>query len=153
MSYTGSKAQTGLGSILAINTASSGTPVYTTIGEITKLNQSGKKNNTDDVTNLESTDEEFITTIPSPGTYAFTVNRVSSDAGQAALLTAFNSGAKTLFKITMPLAPGQTTTGDTQAFTAIVEDYNDSGSIEPKKTVTVEGSLKVSGAITFTAGS
>lgn len=146
MSYTGSKAQSGSQTILAIGS----TP--TTIGEVTNLSQSGKQNATDDTTNLQSLGEEFIATLLKPGKWDVTLNRVSGDAGQLLLVAAFNAATVGPFTITLPKTPTQTTSGDKYAFTALVEELDDVSDVKPDKKVTTKASLKVSGAITFTAG-
>lgn len=151
MSYTGTQAQTGLGTVLAINTGTTGSPTWTSIGEVVDLTQSNFQNESDDATNLSSTGREFIATLLNPGTWECTINRVSSDSGQTALVSAFNGLANKQFKVTLPLNHSQTTTGDTYQFTALVEKYG--MNIKPDKKVSITCSLKVSGALTFTAGS
>jgi hypothetical protein len=145
MPYTGSKAQSGSQTTLAI--------ASTLVGEITDIGQSGKANATDDSTNLESTAEEFLATLLKPGNFKITMNRVPGDAGQAAMLSAFNTQATAAFTITLPKTSSQSTTGDKYAFNALVEEFNDLGSVRPDKKITTEAALKVSGPITFTAGS
>ena len=145
--YTGSQAQGGSQTTLSIGS----TP--TLIGEITGFTQSGKQNKTDDTTNLESTAEEFIPTLLSPGKYTINLNRVPGDAGQAALLAAFNNKTISPFVITLPKTSAQTTKGDTYSFNALVEEFNDVSDVKPDKKITSQAALKVSGPITFTAGS
>jgi hypothetical protein len=152
MPYTGSQAQSGALTVLAINTGTVQTPVYTTVGEITDLNQTGKANKTDDTTNLNSTAEEFIPTLLSPGGFNVTLNRVPGDAGQTAVLASFNGKTVVLYKITLQKSATQTTTGDSYAFSALVEEWNDLGSVKADKKIATQGKLKVSGPITFTAG-
>jgi hypothetical protein len=149
--YPGSAAQTASGTAFSINTGTVTTPVYTLIGELINPRQTGAKNNTAEVTNLQSTAEEFISTLPSPGNWEFTCNRVTGDTGQIAVLASFNNKTKVLYKLVLPLSPAQTTTGDSYVFSAIVETFAISD-IDPKKAITITGSLKVSGGTTFTAG-
>lgn len=150
MSYTTSKAPPGLGVQFQVNsTGSTYIPVY----ECTEFSQSGKTTKTVSVTNLNSTVEEFIGTISSGGTYQLTMNRISTDPGQQALAAAFNTKALTNFKIQMPLAIGQTTTGDLFSFAALVETFEDLSSVKPDGAVMTKCSLKVSAAITLTEGS
>lgn len=153
MSYTVSQAQSGDLTIFAMNTGTTGSPTWTTIGEITDLSQSGRMNKTDDVTNLQSTAEEFIATIQSPGKWNLTMNRVSGDAGQAAVLASFNAKTNKQYKITLPLSAAQTTSGDTYTFSALVEEFNDLSAVKADKKVSTVAGIKVSGAITFAAGS
>lgn len=151
MSYSGTQSQSGLGTAIAINTGTVSTPTWTTIGEVVDLTQSNYQNESDDATNLESTAREFIATLLNPGTWECTINRVSSDAGQTALVSAFNGRTNTMFKVTLPKTASQSTTGDAYSFTALVEKYG--MNIKPDKKISISASLKVSNAITFTAGS
>jgi hypothetical protein len=155
MPYTQSKAQSGNGSILNINTGTASSPTWVLVGEITDLAQSGKTNKTDDVTNLESKAEEFIPTLLSPGKWALTMNRISGDAGQTALLASFNALPPTImpYEVVLPKNASQTTTGDTFTFSALVEEFNDVGTVKADKKVSTVASLKVSGVITLTVGS
>ena len=155
MSYTNSKATSGSQSVLAINTGTVSTPAWTTIGEVVSIALSGRQNNTDDTTNFESTAEEFIPTLLKPGSYKLEMNRVSTDAGQAALAASFYAVPPTLllYKLTLPKESGQTSTGDVFQFTALVEELDDTGTLKPDKKIGMACTLKVSGAVTFTEGS
>jgi hypothetical protein len=147
LSYTGSKAQSGSQTTLAIGS----TP--TTIGEVISISQSGKSNATDETTNLQSTGEEFIATILRPGKWDITMNRVPGDAGQTALTTAFNGKTVDPYTIQLPKSSAQSSTGDKYTFSALVEEMDDLSDVSPAKKITSKVSLKVSGSITFTAGS
>jgi hypothetical protein len=153
MSYTGTHAQTALGTAIAINTGTVSTPVWTTIGEITAAPQSGRQAKTADTTNLQSLAAEFIPTLVESGMFDCTTNRVSSDAGQVAVEAAFASLKLTMFKITLPLNVSQTTAGDTLAFLALVEESNTLGEVGPDKAILYKFKLKISGLVTLTAGS
>jgi hypothetical protein len=155
MAYTSTQMQAGLGTILAINTGTPSTPTWTTIGEIKSIKQSGRVTKTDDATNLQTTgDEEFIGVIRTPGKYDVSVNRVTTDTGQAAVLSNFNSvpPVTVQFKATLLKAIGQVTTGDSYAFSAIIEECDDLETIEPTKGIQSKYGLKVSGTIVKTPG-
>lgn len=152
MPYTGSQAQSGDGTLLEINTGTTSTPVWTAVGEITDLQQSGKQNKTDDTTNLQSTAEEFIPTLLSPGKWALTLNRVAGDAGQVAVKASFDGKTLKQYRITLPQLATQATNGDRYTFTSLVEEFNDLSSVKADKKVTTQGALKVSGSIAFAAG-
>ncbi|MBB6144717.1 hypothetical protein HNQ77_002673 [Silvibacterium bohemicum] len=154
MSYTGSKAQSGRGSALSIGgvTGSTGTETFTLVGEIKTSGISGAQWGTDDVTNFQSNaDQEFITTIRNNGSLRLDGNRVSTDAGQVAVEAAFASGSKYDFKLVLPLALGQTTTGDTYTFSALVESRD--FTVDVSKAISWSVTLKVSGPVTLTTGS
>lgn len=150
MPYTASQAQSGNQAIFAIKTGSS---TFTTISEVVEFTQSGHANATADVTNLESTSEEFISTINKSSTYELTCNRVATDAGQLAVAASFTDKTVVGYKITLPMTAAQTTAGDAYAFTALVEEMDDLSSISSTKQVVTKIKLKVSGPVTFTGGS
>jgi hypothetical protein len=140
MSYTGSVAQTGSQTLFQIKVSST----FTTIGEVLSIAQSGKTNKTADVTNLQSTAEEFIPTLLSSGKYELTMNRVPADAGQAALLASFNAKTIVAYNVLMPDA-------GTYTFNALVEEFEDIDSVSPTKQLMSKAGIKVSGPITYTA--
>lgn len=146
-----SLAIAGLGATLSVgNTAS---PIsYTTIGEISTLNNSGREAGTADVTNLSSTAREFIMTLPDNGTVEFAGNLVASDAGQVALIASFNAGTRLSYKLQFPIQGTQTTIGNSWTFLAIVQSpptFN----LGIDKAITFDARLKVSGGFTVTTGS
>ena len=153
MPYTLSKAQTGAGTLVNINTGTPSTPTWTVIGEIQNFSQSGKQNATDETTNLQSTGEEFLATFFKPGKFDFTYSRVSGDTGQVALKTSFDSKTILGYQVVLPKTPTQSSTGDTYTFSALVEEMADISDIQPTKKILGKASLKVSGAITLVAGS
>jgi hypothetical protein len=145
-SYSGSKAQAARGSIISIGSS----PV--TIGEVTDVPLNRPKWDTADVTNFQSgSDSEFISTIRKPGTITFKGNRVSSDAGQAAVETAYQSGALSPFTLTLPKTPSQTMSGDKYTFSALIVGSNFDVMVTKQVEFSLE--LQISGAVTLTPGS
>ena len=142
-----SKAMSGKGTVLAIGA----TP--TPIVEVKTFQFSGGKNDTEDVSNSDSPGraKEFIVTLLDSGQLKCGGNYVGGDAGQLALRSAFQSGVLTPFNLTLPKTSTQQTTGDQFAFSAVVEESN--VDVQYDKAITWSGSLKISGVITFTAGS
>jgi hypothetical protein len=151
MSYTQSLAGIGLGTVLSINTGTTGSPTWTAVGELNKLNLSGRQAGTTDVTNFQSSAREFKPTLISSGDWDFAGNRVGGDAGQVAMEAAFVGLLLKQFKIQLPLSGAQTTAGDSFTFVALVEELN--YSVEVDKAIPVQGKLKISGILTETAGS
>lgn len=146
MTYIGSAAQSGRGSTLGIGA----TP--TLIGEIKTSSLGGSQWGTADVTNFESgISQEFITTIRNEGEFSLAGNRVSGDAGQVAVETAYGTGAVSAFTLTLPKTTTQTTSGDKYTFNAIVlsRDFD----VDVTKEISWNVKLKVSGAITLVPGS
>jgi|ERR1035441_2228550 hypothetical protein len=154
MAYTSSAAISGNGTKLNINTGTLASPTWTLVGEVTEISESGKKNMTDDTTNLESTGLEFIPTVVDSGVYKVTMNSIV-DTGQAAMSTSFYAVPPTIvqYQIVLPKKTGQSTNGDKGVFLALVEDFDDTGTIKPDKKLSVSASLKVSGATAWTPGS
>jgi hypothetical protein len=146
MAYAGSQAQSGRGSTLSIGA----TP--TLIGEVKNVPFTSGKWQTADVTNFESgNDAEFISTIRDNGTVTFDGNRVSADAGQQAVETAYDTGEIAAFSLQLPKSAAQTTKGDAYTFNALVisRDFT----VDVTKEIDWKVELKISGAVTFTAGS
>lgn len=156
MPYTGSKAAVELGSSVSIGPLASatGSPTYTAIGEINEVEFSGSKGSVVKVTNMQSTAQEKVGTIPDLGQIKITANRVSTDAGQLAMIAAFQSFGTYLFEVQEPILPalGQTTAGNLYKFAGIVSD-GPTFTLSPEKPSTVTFTIEITGAITFTAGS
>ncbi len=145
-SYTGSKAQAGRGTQLAIGSGP------TLIGEVKDLPLNRGKWDLIDVTNFESgEDSEQVVTIRKPGSVTFKGNRVSSDAGQALVEAAYQNGALTAFTLTLPKTATQVTSGDKYTFNAYVvsSDFSD----EATQAIQFSVELQISGPCTLTVGS
>lgn len=145
MTYTGSLAESGRGSLLTVG----GTP--TTVGEIKSASLSGNAWGTADVTNFQSgPDQEFILTTRNNGEFRLQGNRVSTDAGQVIVEGLYSSGLISAFAITLPKSSAQTTTGDKYTFNALVQSR--SFDVDVSKEVSWTVTLKISGAVAFVAG-
>lgn len=146
MTYTGSKAQAGRGSLFSIGA----TP--TEVGEVSSVAPSGNAWEFVDTSNFDSgVDEEFLPTMRNNGEYRIQGNRVSNDAGQLLVVAAYNSGAINSFTLTIPKNAAQTTTGDKWVFNAYVQTIT--VPVEVKNKIGFDVTLKVSGNPVFTAGS
>jgi hypothetical protein len=121
--------------------------------ELRKIALSGRETGDADTTNFSSGAREFLGTLISSGTWDIEGNRVGGDAGQLACETAFTTVPPVLkqFKIQLPKAPTQTSTGDSFTFYALIKQLN--YEVEVEKAITLRGQLKVSGVLTVTAGS
>lgn len=147
-----SKAFTGKGTVYSIGTPIT-TPVYTAVSELKTYSFSGSKNDTVDVTNSDSAGRtrEKIVTLLDPGEISISGNYVAGDAGQIAFRAALNSGLTLPHKIVLPLAPTQTTTGDTFTFLGIVSENNLDLSFD--KEVSFSAKVAITGVITYVQGS
>jgi hypothetical protein len=151
----------GIGTALSIGTLG-GTPTFTVIGGIQKITPPEPKYGTEDVTTLATTGNTRvkIKTLIDPGEYQIEGLNESADAGQIALEAAFLAssnqvnGAAYPFKLVLPinLAGGQATTGDTEAFNALVTSYSE-GEVTIDKTIPFKATLTVTGPSTYTEGS
>jgi|SRR5579884_4436444 len=146
-----SKAGIGLGTTLSIGTGTGTPETFVLVGEVKSLTQNGRTVATEDVTNMQSTAREFIPTLVDSGTWDVTGNYVGSDVGQQAMETAFSTLVNHNFKVQLPKAAGQTNTGDTFSFTALIQDLNYSIGVD--KAVSFNARLKVSGPVNRTPGS
>jgi hypothetical protein len=145
--YTGTKAQTGAGTMIAIGTAPG-----TILGEVSDLPLNRPKWATANVTNFESgKDAEYIGTVREGATVNIKGNRVSADAGQVAAETAYQAGTATPFLATLPKTAGQSVAGDTITFSAIVLSFD--LSVSPTKQVEFSMDLQVSGPSAIAVGS
>jgi hypothetical protein len=145
--YTGTKAQTGAGTELAI-----GATPGVIIGELADFPLSRPKWETADVTNFQSgKDAEYITTIRKASTLTLKGNRVGDDAGQVAVETAYQSGEPVPFLATLPKSDAQTTAGDTFTFNALVLGFD--FSITPTKQIDFSVDLQLTGNCAFAPGS
>jgi predicted secreted protein len=146
-----SRAFTGKGTVLSIGTAGA-TPVYTSVSELKTYNFSGAKNDTEDITNSDSAGRarEFLVTLLDSGEISIAGNYVASDAGQVAFKAGFNSGLILPFKLQLPVAPGQTTSGDVMTFLGLITE-NDI-SLQFDKVISFAAKIKLSGIITYVSG-
>jgi predicted secreted protein len=141
--YTGTKAQTGLGSTLSI-----GSPAVL-IGEVRSTAISASYG-TVDVSNYQSVAREWIATLKDNGTCKISGSRVSSDVGQVAVEGAFASGLVQPFTLVLDKTPVQVTSGDTYTFNAIVEER--AFTVAADKEVDYSLSLKISNGMTLVQG-
>lgn len=151
MAYTGSKSQVGRGTIVSIGGQTGTGGTFTTIGEVTDASFSGAAWGTVDVTNFDSgVDDEFISTTRNNGDLTLQGNMIDAEPGQVALFAAYDTGFKYDFKVQLQPAQGQTT-GKVYTFSALVTSLETS--IQTRSVVNFNTKLKISGAITRTAGS
>lgn len=107
------KAGTGAGCVLNINTVST---TYVPIAQLKNFAFSGQKWATDDVTNAASPAagtgvvKEVTPSILDYGELAISGIWLYNDVGQTTLMTNFNNGTPTNFKLILALVEGETTT-------------------------------------------
>lgn len=143
LNATNSKAQIGLGAVVAIGPAASaiGTPTFTVIGEVTSVKPGGQKRNVIKYNTTDRLNTQKRAGVQDAGTTQLEIARVVSDAGQIALAAAANdpTGQPYLFQVTLypNSSGGQTSTGDVIGCAAIVSEYN------PFTGITAEGLISM----------
>jgi hypothetical protein len=115
------------------------TPVaYTQVGEVADFDGPGGSASVIDATHLGSTAREKIMGIPDEGQFTFSLNRVFSDTGQAAVLAARAARAKKSFRVTYM--------DDTvQTFDGYVLQFSTSGGVDDKLNGSV--TIEITGAV------
>jgi hypothetical protein len=151
------KGTTGIGATISIGVA--GSPEsFVPIAQRTTYAFSGQTVSYDDVSSLDSPIvaggalEENIPAKYSGGTFKATGAFLPSDTGYTALMSAFNAGTLTDFKVQLPKGNGQTTAGNLYAFSAFISDMP-LPDVSFDKAMTVSLTLKINTAITITPGS
>jgi len=136
-------ADKAFGTLLKVGTS----PSQKTIGELTSIKGLSLEADTIDVTTMGSTDgyREYIGGLKDAGEVEVEGFAKFTDAGQAELLTLFNSGAVTDFEITFP-----TTTNTKWAFKGIVTGLEWEAGLEDA--ISFNATIKVSGEPTLTVG-
>lgn len=151
MAYRATKAFTGLASVFNFNPVGS-PPVWATIAEVRNQKPAGQQMKSDDATNLQSSAEEFISTIRTSGTWDIEANLIPTDPGYLAMQSLFYNGATVQGMVQLPKAPGQAVIGDQRWFLFFVEKFMPT-TIEPSKIIRLDASLKITGDVTTVAGS
>lgn len=149
-----SLAVAGKGTVFSIQTSAAGvTPiVYSPVAEIKTLDNTGSKNDLEEVTNFDSEGrfKEYIVTLADAGDLSIAGNYITSDAGQAAFRAAFNAGTVLSYTIVLPLQSGQSTSGEKWTFNGIVSELDNNVSYD--KALTFSAKVKITGPITVTPG-
>lgn len=145
-----------LSAVATAGTGSSESLTVTPWIEIEETEQapvSGYQWDNEQTTNFDSlSNKEWIKTLLDSGKVALQTNRVSSDPGQVLLYGAFlDPNNAYMFQISYPLANGQTTSGDTVVFAALVNGQDDDLTVG--KVIKRKSSMQRTGAVTFTEGS
>jgi hypothetical protein len=149
-----SKAGTGAGAVLKINTTGS---TYVAIAQVKSFAFGGQKWSLDDITNAASPAagggviKESIPAILDYGTMDVEGVFYYSDTGQQTLMTNFQDGALTNFKFTLALMEGETTTNTEYDFAAYITDMP-APVTSFDKAITFKCSLKINNLPTFTVG-
>lgn len=153
MSYVHSQAFAGRKSVLQYST-NPPSVAYQQLAEIKTIQFSGAKYDLADVTNMESSNfREWLPTLADSGDLSFTGNLIPNDPTQGDLIEFFNNATLVTWEVVLPADPtnGFPTSLGTFKFLAYVSSID--RSIPVDKEGSVSGKLKITGAVSFTAGS
>lgn len=151
MAYTRSQAIAGRSSVLQYSTNPPSIP-FNELAEVKNISFSGTKADLADVTNMESGNyREWLPTLLDSGELSFTGNLIANDTSEADILGFFSGQTLVEWEVVLPPSPNFPTTTGTYSFSAYVTKYE--RSIPHDKEASVSGSLKITGAISFVAGS
>jgi len=153
--YSSSLGQAGIGTQLSIGGPASGAAEWVGVGEIDDIPDFLPEWEMVDTTNLQSSIKEMKPTILGTKDVSLECNRVSTDAGQSACVTAYsgNPPVPYWFRIVVKAntAAGQTTTGDTWVFTAYVKKCGPKG-VKATEWIKTAIDLTIVSAPVFTEG-
>jgi hypothetical protein len=150
MTYTQSNAFSPRGSqLLFQQSVSIG---YVLIAEIMQADFSGQKLDLADVTNFQSgIFREYLATLLDSGELTFKGNFIPSDSSQNQLLTYFNTAARVNWELILPINVNTNLPYGHFLFTGFVTTLEWALPID--KQGQLNGKIKITGAITFVAGS
>ncbi len=159
--YTVSKSIQGIGAQLAIGpgaqsgaTASSAT--FTNVLELTDIPHKAGTWDRRETTNFNTLNfvKEYGKGLYDAGTFDITGNAIVDDPGQLLMEAAFGDRyGQYLFQLTMPLAIGQTKSGNLYTFTGLVMSYTPIGTLNPDKTIEVKATIQLITKLAKTMGS
>jgi len=153
MAYIHSSAFPGRSSVLqySVNPPSI---AYVELAEIKSITFSGLKYDLADVTNMQSSNfREWLPTLADSGDLAFTGNLIPNDPTEAALINFFNNATLVTWEVVLPASPQQGFPTSLGTFTFLAYVSGIDRSIPVDKEASISGKLKITGKISFTAGS
>jgi Lambda phage tail tube protein, TTP len=153
MTYINSQATAGRASKLQYST-NPPSVAYTVLAEIKTIAFSGLKYDLADVTNMQSSNfREWLPTIADSGDLAFTGNLIPNDPTEAQLITFFNNATLVTWEVVLPPAPSQGFNTSLGTFTFLAYVSGIDRNIAFDKESTISGKLKITGPISYAAGS
>ncbi len=151
MSYVRSQAFAGRSTVLQYST-NPPSVAYNQLQEVKTIAFSGTKADLADVTNMNSSNfKEWLPTLIDSGDLSVAGNLIPNDASEADVINFFNNQTLTFWEIVLPAGPGFPTSEGTFSFTAYVVGLDRSLPVEKEATISLK--LKITGQISFTAGS
>lgn len=138
-----SNAMTTVGVKLQKGDGATGTELFTTVAEITKLNGPSQTAKLIDVTSLDSTAREYRSGLKDGGDVSFDVNLVASS--HKTLKADFDAHTVRNFKL---LLTDHATTPSTAAFSAIITEFGITSDVDNVVKAAIK--LKVTGDVVWT---
>jgi len=135
-----STAISAQGTTFSVDTAISGGPTYTAVGNIKTFSGFDGSSSELDVTNLASTAKEYRLGLEDNGQFSIELDRDFSDAGQTQLLALRDSQVGKTFKLLL-------SNGENAIFTGYVKKFSVAGGVD----AIVKGSvdIRISGAVAW----
>lgn len=151
MSYINSQSFAGRGTALKYSTNPPSVP-YVQMTEIKTIGFSGMKYDLEDVTNMNSSNfKEWLPTLADSGDLSITGNMIPNDPTEVAVLGFFAAATLVTWEVVLPAGPGFPTSEGTFTFAAYVQSVDRTIPVEKVATVSIK--LKITGAVSFVAGS
>ena len=130
------------GSVVAINTGTTATPTWTTIGEVKSFSGPSGSASVIDATHLGSTAKEKLMGLADEGQITLELNYLhTSDSGQSAVRTARTNRTKSEFQIT--LSDGSSTI----KFSGYVLSFTVNGGVDALMSSSI--TIEITGAVTY----
>lgn len=146
-----SKAFRPQGLLLQVDNPAGSNGGFTTVAEVKKVDFTGGKSDTADVTSMDSAGayREFLPTLLDSGELSFDGNYLgNADTTQAELQSTFDSQILANWKIILPTPPGENASRGTWTFKAFVTSFDPVFPIDKEASFTCK--LKITGPRTFT---
>lgn len=151
MSYTNSQAIAGRGSKFQYST-NPPSVAYTVASEIKTIAMSGMKADLADVTNMQSSNfREYLPTLNDSGDLSLTGNLIPNDSTETDLVGFFNNQTLVTYQVVLPATAVYPTSAGTFTFKAFVSSIDRTIPVDKEATISIK--LKITGQITFAAGS
>jgi len=151
--YTNSNAFAARGTILQYST-NPPSVAYTPLLEIKKIGFSGTKYDLADVTNMNSSNfREWLPTLADSGDLTFEGNLIPNDPTELALVGFFNNATLVTWEVVLPADANQGFNTSLGTFTFLAYVASIDRTLPVDKEASISGKLKITGKISFTAGS
>jgi hypothetical protein len=128
------------GQTITAGTATATGATYSQVGNLKSFSGFDGQASEIDVSNLSSTAKEFRLGLVDFGMLQLELDHDNTDAGQAALLAAYNAATAKSFKLTLP-------NSNVASFTAYVRKFSAQGGVD--QVVKRQVDLRISGAVTW----